>query len=95
MDKIVDKLITANLMDYRRYAEIMYISLYKRGGSQSMIRKKQLEKSVALDVNDGSLAFLEEYSTEPELIVTVIIARSQRLGPYRAGGKRIEFWQII
>ena len=56
-----------------------------------MIRKKQLEKSVASDVNDESLAFLEEYSTEPELIVTVIIARSQRLGPYRAGGKRIEF----
>ena len=70
---------------------MMNISLYKRGGSQRMIRKKQLEKSVALDVNDESLAFLEEYSTEPELIVTVFIARSHRLGPYRAGGKQIEF----
>ena len=69
---------------------MMYISLYKHGGTQRLIRKKQLEKSVALDVNEG-LAFLEEYSTEPKLIVTVIIARSHRLGPYRAGGKRIEF----
>ena len=91
IDDIIARFVASGLLDDGQFARARAATLHRRGSSGRAIRAKLMEKGVAPDVIDETVAGLEETDQNPEMTAAATLARRRRLGPYRINGDRSEF----
>ena len=88
VDRLVERLTAAGVVDDRRFAEGRAQSLLRRGASRRMIAGKLAEKGVGDAEIAAALAGLTDLTPDPELAAAVAYAKRRRLGPFRPPDSR-------
>ena len=87
IEAVLQRLLSAGLLDDPAYAEALARSLRRRGASRRMVRARMSEKGVGGDLATAAL----EDEADPaaaELEAATALARRRRLGPWRAEADR-------
>lgn len=89
IEAIIEKFVSAGLLDDKAFAQTKAHSLHRRGVSGRLTREKLQAAGVNRDTVEGAIAALDvELGTDPakrELTAAASFARRRRLGPYRVG----------
>lgn len=88
IEAVLQRLLSAGLLDDPAYAEALARSLRRRGASRRMVRARMSEKGVGGDLATAAL----EDEADPalaELEAATAFARRRRLGPWRAEADRV------
>ncbi len=86
VDALVERFVSAGLVDDRVYAEGRALSLHRRGTAARVIRGRLRQKGVGDDDIEAALATVAEENPDGDLAAAVNLARRRRLGPYRSTG---------
>ena len=88
IEALVQKFVTAGLLDDKAFAQTKARSLHRRGMSGRLTRQRlQVAGVAAEDVEQAMAALDDELGTDPakrELQAALAFARRHRLGPFRA-----------
>lgn len=90
VDRLLDRLAGAGLLDDRRFAEARARRLAEGGRSPARIRAALAGKGLGGEAIAEALASLAEERPDPELAAAVVHARRRRLGPWRPPAERAE-----
>jgi regulatory protein len=88
VDRLVERLAAAGVVDDTRFAEGRAQSLFRRGTSRRAIAGKLAEKGVGDAEIATALAGLADLAPDPDLAAAVAYARRRRLGPFRPAEAR-------
>lgn len=87
IEAVVQKFVTAGLLDDKSFAETKALSLHRRGASDRLTRQRLQAAGVDQDTVDSAMTSLDdELDTSPqkrELKAAAALARRRRLGPHR------------
>ena len=87
IEAVVQKFVTAGLLDDRAFAQTKARSLHRRGMSSRLTRQRLEVAGVGReDVDKAMVALDDELGTDParrEMQAAVALARRRRLGPFR------------
>lgn len=87
IEVVVQKFVTAGLLDDKAFAQTKARSLHRRGASNRLTRQRLQAAGVDRDTVDDAMASLDdELGADPasrELKAAAAFARRRRLGPYR------------
>ncbi len=83
---MVERFVSAGLVDDRVYAEGRALSLHRRGTAARVIRGRLRQKGVGDDDIEAALATVAEENPDGDLAAAVNLARRRRHGPYRSTG---------
>ncbi len=90
VDRVVERLSHAGLIDDASYAVMQARRLLARGSSLARVRARLAEKGVGPKLVEGALRALREEMGDPALAAAWAFARRRRLGPYRPLTEREE-----
>ena len=87
IEAVVQKFVTAGLLDDKSFAETKALSLHRRGASDRLTRHRLQAAGVAPDTVDRAMASLDDElgasAEKRELKAAALLARRRRLGPHR------------
>lgn len=88
IEAIVQKFVTAGLLDDKAFAQTKARSLHRRGASNRLTRQRLQAAGIDQDTVDSAMISLDdELGSNPqsrELRAAAAFARRRRIGPYRA-----------
>lgn len=87
IEAVVQKFVTAGLLDDKSFAETKALSLHRRGASDRLTRQRLQAAGVAADTVDHAMASLDDElgasAEKRELKAAARLAQRRRLGPHR------------
>lgn len=83
VDALVQRFVTAGLLDDTLYARGQALSLARRGAPARAIALKLKQRGLAEEQIAYALEAREEEAADPDLAAALVYARKRRLGPYR------------
>lgn len=87
-DAVVRRMVSARLLDDRRWAESRARVLHRRGRALRVIRRDLLAHGLPQDLADAGIFALSDEHPDVELQAAMTLARRRRLGPWAPPERR-------